>query len=52
MEESQTIIGAGMGAVSKVLQDDKIVRIANFKSMPDYLNRFDEILERKKDIQI
>lgn len=52
MEESQSIIAAGMGAVSKILVDGNPIRIANFKSMPDYLDRFDEILERKKDIKL
>lgn len=47
MEESQTIIGTGMGAVSKFVFGERAERVANFKSMNDYLKRFDEILQRK-----
>ena len=47
MEESQTIIGVGMGAVSKFILDGRPTRSSNFRSMVDYMNRFDEILEKK-----
>ena len=49
MEERETIMGAGMGAVSKVLLPGKrIRRVPNFKSMEEYMGRVDELLERKR----
>lgn len=47
MEESQTIIGVGMGAVSKFILDGRPTRASNFRSMDDYMNRFDEVLDKK-----
>ncbi len=51
MEEKQTIIGAGMGAVSKIYdrENDKIIRMPNFKSLNEYLNRLDELNIRKQE---
>lgn len=53
MEEKETIIGFGLGAVTKVYypREDKIKRIANFKSLHDYINRISEIIEKKKAIE-
>ncbi len=50
MEEAQTIIGIGMGAVSKMYfpEDDRLERIANFKSIEEYINRFHEQIRRKE----
>lgn len=50
MEEKQTIIGLGMGAVSKIYnkREDKIMRLANFKSLNEYINRLDDLILRKK----
>lgn len=44
MEEKQTIIGVGMGAVSKIYDKkrDKIKRVPNFKSLNEYLKRVDD----------
>lgn len=52
MEEKETILGFGLGAVTKIYyQDqDKILRIPNFKSLQDYINRISEIIEDKKSI--
>ena len=50
MEEVQTIIALGCGAVTKIVIDDKIERIFNFKDPYEYINRFDEILKKKEDI--
>lgn len=48
MEERQTILGAGCGASSKlVLPDGRIERAANVKNLTEYLNRTDEMIERK-----
>ena len=50
MEETQNIIAAGAGAVSKTvdLKTGKIERIFNVKSVDDYISRIDEMIERKK----
>ncbi|HZK33250.1 MAG TPA: coproporphyrinogen dehydrogenase HemZ [Tissierellaceae bacterium] len=49
MEEKETIIGAGMGAVSKIyfLKEDKIKRVPNFKSLNEYFTRIDENINNK-----
>lgn len=51
MEEKETIIGLGMGAVSKIYYPDenKIKRIPNFKGIHDYINRIDELIKKKED---
>lgn len=50
MEEKETIIAAGMGAISKIYfpNEDRIERVPNFKSLNEYINRIDEMIERKK----
>lgn len=48
MEETQTIIGLGMGAVSKYIDGDRPIRKANFKSLKAYMDRFDEVLKEKE----
>ena len=52
MEEKQTIIGVGMGAVSKIYDsaNDKIIRMPNFKSLHEYINRLDELNNRKQKV--
>lgn len=52
MEEAQTIVGVGMGAVSKFYfpEEDRIERIANFKSVEEYVNRFYEQIRRKESV--
>lgn len=49
MEERHTILACGAGAVSKVCfpEENRFERIANFKDVETYLDRFDEILARK-----
>ncbi|MBS7527737.1 coproporphyrinogen dehydrogenase HemZ [Fusibacter paucivorans] len=49
MEERHTIIALGAGAVSKICHpsENRFERVANFKGVEDYLNRFDEILLKK-----
>lgn len=51
MEEKETIIGLGMGAVSKIYypEGNKIQRVPNFKGINDYINRIDELIKNKKD---
>lgn len=50
MEEKETIIAAGMGAISKIYypREDRIERVPNVKSLKEYIDRIDEMLERKK----
>lgn len=49
MEERQTIIALGAGSVSKYVffDDYRVVRDSNVKSVTDYINRIDELIERK-----
>lgn len=50
MEEKQTILSAGAGSTTKIVYNDgKIDRIFNVKSLQDYINRIDEMIERKKE---
>ena len=51
MEEVQTIIALGGGAVTKLVKGDLIERIFNFKDPYEYINRFNEILEKKENIK-
>ncbi|MDD6797482.1 MAG: coproporphyrinogen dehydrogenase HemZ [Clostridia bacterium] len=53
MEEKQSIVALGAGASTKIVipKDDgsvRIERIENVKSVKDYTERIDEMLERKK----
>ncbi len=50
MEEKQTILALGAGGSTKVVdrETDRIDRIFNVKSVDDYINRIDEMIERKK----
>ncbi len=50
MEEKQTILAAGAGAMSKFVyyDEDRIERVENVKSLTDYIGRIDEMIERKR----
>lgn len=50
MEERHTILAAGAGASTKVVEEDTnhIFRIFNVKNVQDYMDRIDEMIERKK----
>ncbi|TCK97802.1 oxygen-independent coproporphyrinogen-3 oxidase [Natranaerovirga hydrolytica] len=50
MEEQQTIIGMGAGAITKMVdsKNNKINRIENVKNVNDYINRIDEMINRKQ----
>ena len=51
MEEKQTILALGAGASSKFLipqAKKKIERVENVKSVTDYIERIDEMIERKQ----
>lgn len=51
MEEKQTILAAGAGAMSKFVfyGEDRIERVENVKSLTDYITRVDEMIERKRE---
>lgn len=50
MEEKQTIIALGGGGSTKLVMNDRIERIFNFKDPSEYIKRFDEILKNKDKI--
>ena len=51
MEEKQTIIAMGGGGSSKIVIDDRIERVFNFKDPLEYIRRFDEIIKKKDEIK-
>lgn len=53
MEETQTILGAGCGASTKlVFPDGKIKRIHNYKFPYEYIKDFDKLMTKKQDIDL
>ena len=51
MEEIQTILGAGCGASTKLVdKNGKITRIHNYKFPYEYIRDFDKLMKKKKDI--
>lgn len=52
MEEKQTIVAAGAGAMSKyVFPDGSITRVENVKDVTNYMKRIDEMIARKEEIR-
>ena len=51
MEEAQSIIALGAGAITKMVYEngERIDRIPNVKSLKDYIERIDEMIERKRE---
>ena len=51
MEEKQTIVAFGAGGIGKVYYpaEDRLERVANVSNYKVYNERFEEMLERKKD---
>ncbi len=49
MEEKQTILALGAGALSKFVfqEENRIERVENVKSLKDYIGRIDEMIKRK-----
>lgn len=48
MEEKQSIVALGSGAVSKIVYEDgHIKRISNVKDVKQYIERIDEMIQRK-----
>lgn len=52
MEEKETVVAAGMGGVSKIFypKENRIERIPNVKSLKEYLDRTEEMIERKRNL--
>ena len=51
MEEKQTIVALGAGSISKVvLPDGRIERADNVKDVALYIERIDEMIQRKEDL--
>ena len=50
MEEIQTILSLGAGASTKLICGDNIERIFNVKEVSEYINRIDEMIERKATV--
>lgn len=50
MEEVQNIIALGSGASSKIVTEDDIHRVFNFKLPLEYINNFDKMLLKKDEI--
>lgn len=52
MEEKQTILAAGAGASTKIYHKElgQVSRIENVKNVQEYINRIDEMIERKQGI--
>ena len=50
MEEKQTIIGCGAGTATKRVfpAENRVERTENVKNVEQYIERIDEMLERKK----
>ena len=51
MEEAESIIALGAGAITKMVYQNgqRIDRIPNVKSLKDYIERIDEMIERKRE---
>lgn len=50
-EEKQSIVALGAGAITKgVFPDDRIERCENVKDVAQYIERIDELIERKKKL--
>lgn len=50
MEEIQDIVALGAGGVSKAIFGDRIERAENVKDVKTYLERVDEMIERKRQL--
>ncbi len=51
MDETQTILGAGCAASTKlVYPDGKISRIHNYKFPYEYIKRFEQLMQKKKEV--
>ena len=53
MEEVQTIVACGAGSISKrVYPDGRIKRCENVKDVASFIERIDEMIERKRKLLV
>ena len=51
MDDTQTILGAGCAASTKLVYPDGLItRVHNYKFPYEYINRFNQLMEKKKEI--
>ena len=51
MDETQTILGTGCAASTKLVDaNNSITRVMNYKFPYEYINRFDELMNKKNQI--
>jgi coproporphyrinogen dehydrogenase HemZ len=50
MEEKQTILSLGAGGMTKFVTGSRPIRVENVKDVANYINRVDEMIERKKEV--
>ena len=50
MEELETIVALGSGASTKIVYrgENRMERVENVKNVDEYINRIDEMIERKR----
>ena len=52
MDETQTILGAGCAASTKLVDvNNSISRVMNYKFPYEYIRRFDELMKKKDEIR-
>lgn len=51
MSDTCSVFALGAGGVSKVVLNDRIERVFNYKNADEYISGFDEILKRKQAIK-
>lgn len=52
MDETQTILGAGCAASTKLVDENNLIqRVMNYKFPYEYINRFDELMKKKDEIR-
>ncbi len=52
MDDTQSILGVGCGASTKLVgKEGRIQRIMNYKYPFEYLSRFDELMEKKRQLE-
>jgi oxygen-independent coproporphyrinogen-3 oxidase len=52
MDETQTILGAGCAASTKMVEPGgRITRVHNYKFPYEYIHRFDKLMEKKQEIE-
>lgn len=52
MDETQTILGAGCAASTKLVdEENRISRVMNYKFPYEYINRFDELMKKKDEVR-